>query len=317
MVGWVECLQIQTNWLPFIPSNFRFVYLNLSIHTFFASIANFYLSAPFIFLISFTLSSSSSSLPLPHRLKINAQKLTFLCNRASQGPIRNSHGLCRNHPEVHGLRQDCLFGRQAHSWQSCLPQSLLPLPPLQRNPQGNQISCQTPLDSLLLLPNGQMRLFFFWGLCLIRLWSVHEVNWSGFVWISRNGVSDLWPCVLEISLILMGYGWIWSKRFTNYRSDLQLSNYNSFEGVLYCRPHFDQLFKRTGSLDKSFEGTSKKKKLSCKWSLISIILISSNQHSLYLDFRHAKDWKTRETGWFWGIWLITLFRLFNSKFPVL
>jgi hypothetical protein len=35
---------------------------------------------------------------------------------------------------------------------------------------------------------------------------------------------------------------------------LQLANYNSFEGVLYCRPHFDQLFKRTGSLDKSFEG---------------------------------------------------------------
>jgi hypothetical protein len=34
----------------------------------------------------------------------------------------------------------------------------------------------------------------------------------------------------------------------------QLSNYNSFEGVLYCRPHFDQNFKRTGSLEKSFEG---------------------------------------------------------------
>ncbi|KAL8225432.1 hypothetical protein R6Q57_017989 [Mikania cordata] len=38
---------------------------------------------------------------------------------------------------------------------------------------------------------------------------------------------------------------------------LKLSNYNSFEGVLYCRPHFDQLFKKTGSLDKSFEGTPK------------------------------------------------------------
>jgi cysteine/glycine-rich protein len=40
---------------------------------------------------------------------------------------------------------------------------------------------------------------------------------------------------------------------------LQLGNYNSFEGVLYCRPHFDQLFKRTGSLDKSFEGKNKEK----------------------------------------------------------
>ncbi|KAB1224754.1 Pollen-specific protein SF3 [Morella rubra] len=41
------------------------------------------------------------------------------------------------------------------------------------------------------------------------------------------------------------------------RSTLKLSNYCSFEGVLYCRPHYDQLFKRTGSLDKSFEGTPK------------------------------------------------------------
>ncbi|XP_058069808.1 LIM domain-containing protein WLIM1-like [Magnolia sinica] len=41
------------------------------------------------------------------------------------------------------------------------------------------------------------------------------------------------------------------------KGTLKLSNYNSFEGVLYCKPHFDQLFKRTGSLDKSFEGTPK------------------------------------------------------------
>ncbi|KAG7022503.1 LIM domain-containing protein WLIM1, partial [Cucurbita argyrosperma subsp. argyrosperma] len=38
------------------------------------------------------------------------------------------------------------------------------------------------------------------------------------------------------------------------KGTLKLSNYCSFEGVLYCRPHYDQLFKRTGSLDKSFEG---------------------------------------------------------------
>ncbi|KAK9941862.1 hypothetical protein M0R45_007555 [Rubus argutus] len=41
------------------------------------------------------------------------------------------------------------------------------------------------------------------------------------------------------------------------RGTLKLSNYCSFEGVLYCRPHYDQLFKRTGSLDKSFEGIPK------------------------------------------------------------
>ncbi|KAI3853476.1 hypothetical protein MKX03_010372 [Papaver bracteatum] len=41
------------------------------------------------------------------------------------------------------------------------------------------------------------------------------------------------------------------------KGTLKLSNYNSFEGVLYCRPHFDQLFKMTGSLDKSFESVPK------------------------------------------------------------
>jgi len=43
------------------------------------------------------------------------------------------------------------------------------------------------------------------------------------------------------------------------RGTLKLGNYNSFEGVPYCRPHFDQLFKRTGSLEKSFEGVPKAK----------------------------------------------------------
>nr|GMD10016.1 LIM domain-containing protein WLIM1-like [Ipomoea batatas] len=43
------------------------------------------------------------------------------------------------------------------------------------------------------------------------------------------------------------------------KGTLKLSNFNSFEGVLYCRPHYDQLFKRTGSLDKSFDGTPKTK----------------------------------------------------------
>ncbi|XP_047338528.1 LIM domain-containing protein WLIM1-like [Impatiens glandulifera] len=38
------------------------------------------------------------------------------------------------------------------------------------------------------------------------------------------------------------------------KGTLKLSNYSSFESVLYCKPHFDQLFKMTGSLEKSFEG---------------------------------------------------------------
>ncbi|KAK1414561.1 hypothetical protein QVD17_30307 [Tagetes erecta] len=38
---------------------------------------------------------------------------------------------------------------------------------------------------------------------------------------------------------------------------LKFSNFNSFDGVVYCNPHFDQLFKRTGSLEKSFQDTPK------------------------------------------------------------
>ncbi|XP_031090780.1 LIM domain-containing protein WLIM1-like isoform X2 [Ipomoea triloba] len=46
-------------------------------------------------------------------------------------------------------------------------------------------------------------------------------------------------------------------RCQHCKGTLKLSNYSSFEGVLYCKPHFDQLFKMTGSLDKSFEGAPK------------------------------------------------------------
>ncbi|KAJ0965407.1 hypothetical protein J5N97_026545 [Dioscorea zingiberensis] len=43
------------------------------------------------------------------------------------------------------------------------------------------------------------------------------------------------------------------------KGTLKFSNYSSFEGVLYCKPHYDQLFKMTGSLDKSFEGAPRDK----------------------------------------------------------
>ncbi|XP_074344214.1 LIM domain-containing protein WLIM1-like [Apium graveolens] len=42
---------------------------------------------------------------------------------------------------------------------------------------------------------------------------------------------------------------------------LKLFNYSSFEGVLCCKPHSDQLFKMTGRLDKSFEGAPKTSKV--------------------------------------------------------
>lgn len=41
------------------------------------------------------------------------------------------------------------------------------------------------------------------------------------------------------------------------KSTLSLSNYSSIEGVPYCKPHFEQLFKETGSYNKSFQSPAK------------------------------------------------------------
>ncbi|KAG6760143.1 hypothetical protein POTOM_036644 [Populus tomentosa] len=37
------------------------------------------------------------------------------------------------------------------------------------------------------------------------------------------------------------------------KGTLKLSNYSSMEGVLYCKPHFEQLFKETGNFNKNFQ----------------------------------------------------------------
>lgn len=39
------------------------------------------------------------------------------------------------------------------------------------------------------------------------------------------------------------------------RSNLfeQISNYSSMDGVLYCKPHFEQLFKESGNYSKNFQ----------------------------------------------------------------
>ncbi|GMI90281.1 hypothetical protein HRI_002697500 [Hibiscus trionum] len=38
---------------------------------------------------------------------------------------------------------------------------------------------------------------------------------------------------------------------------LKLGNYSSMEGVLYCKPHFEQLFKETGNFNKNFQSPAK------------------------------------------------------------
>ncbi|KAG4953326.1 hypothetical protein JHK82_038946 [Glycine max] len=41
------------------------------------------------------------------------------------------------------------------------------------------------------------------------------------------------------------------------KGTLKLSNYSSMEGVLYCKPHYEQLFKETGSFKKNFQSPAK------------------------------------------------------------
>ncbi|ONK76780.1 uncharacterized protein A4U43_C03F32070 [Asparagus officinalis] len=60
------------------------------------------------------------------------------------------------------------------------------------------------------------------------------------------------------------------------RGTLKLSNYSSFEGVLYCKPHYDQLVKMTGRLDKSFEGAPRSTKVD-----------RSNNHESYASRRFS------------------------------
>ncbi|CAN8279506.1 unnamed protein product [Cochlearia groenlandica] len=44
---------------------------------------------------------------------------------------------------------------------------------------------------------------------------------------------------------------------THCKSRLQLSRYSSMEGVLYCKPHYEQLFKESGSFNKNFQSPVK------------------------------------------------------------
>ena len=46
-------------------------------------------------------------------------------------------------------------------------------------------------------------------------------------------------------------------RCSHCKGTLKLSNYSSMEGVLYCKPHFEQLFKESGSFSKNFQSPAK------------------------------------------------------------
>jgi cysteine/glycine-rich protein len=42
-------------------------------------------------------------------------------------------------------------------------------------------------------------------------------------------------------------------RCTHCKGTLQMSNYSSMDGVLYCKTHFEQLFKESGNFSKNFQ----------------------------------------------------------------
>lgn len=46
-------------------------------------------------------------------------------------------------------------------------------------------------------------------------------------------------------------------RCSHCKGTLKLSNYSSMEGVLYCKPHYEQLFKETGTFSKNFQSPAK------------------------------------------------------------
>ncbi|KAI7740450.1 hypothetical protein M8C21_024693 [Ambrosia artemisiifolia] len=46
-------------------------------------------------------------------------------------------------------------------------------------------------------------------------------------------------------------------RCSHCKGTLSMSSYSSMDGVLYCKPHFEQLFKESGNFSKNFHTTSK------------------------------------------------------------
>uniref|UniRef100_A0A3Q7GMU8 LIM zinc-binding domain-containing protein n=8 Tax=Solanum TaxID=4107 RepID=A0A3Q7GMU8_SOLLC len=44
---------------------------------------------------------------------------------------------------------------------------------------------------------------------------------------------------------------------THCKGTLKLSSYSSMEGVLYCKPHFEQLYKESGNFNKNFQSPVK------------------------------------------------------------
>ncbi|KAJ3690250.1 hypothetical protein LUZ61_019414 [Rhynchospora tenuis] len=55
------------------------------------------------------------------------------------------------------------------------------------------------------------------------------------------------------------------------KGTLSMCSYSSMEGVLYCKPHFEQLFKETGSFTKKFPSGAEKREMTRTPSKLSAL----------------------------------------------
>ncbi|KAK6130031.1 hypothetical protein DH2020_036217 [Rehmannia glutinosa] len=86
---------------------------------------------------------------------------------------------------------------------------------------------------------------------------------------------------------------------THCSGRLAMSNYSAVEGQLYCKPHFEQLFKETGSF------TSKKFQ-PCPWHLIyptilyprQRLLLTANRVTMEGEFYHKSCFRCAHGGCF-------------------
>lgn len=114
---------------------------------------------------------------------------------------------------------------------------------------------------------------------------IKMVNWWYLIVASSIPIGILHFCLNISANMYIVYYFLMNLK--NVFVNLQLSNYNSFDGVLYCRPHFDQIFKRTGSLEKSFEGNNNNEScnLQLSWSDLTICLSFSR------NTKNLETWK--------------------------
>lgn len=91
------------------------------------------------------------------------------------------------------------------------------------------------------------------------------------------------------SLLIFLLDLLWSYYINNLSMCWwQMSNYSSMDGVLYCKTHFEQLFKESGNFSKNFQPGSYYKISDIE----SLYLSNHHDHNKSLSFLR-KNWEAR------------------------